>query len=224
MSHVPTILFSEMTPPQGREDRFNRWYNEHHIPLRVAAPGFTSAQRYRDGNERNYLAVYEMSSPDVLQTSEYKEIKGKPSAETKEMLGAVTGFTRYLAKEISSRANGDNDFIDSPVLYPVFFYVPAERQSDFDSWYDQDHIPILMQDSRWLGVRRFEIYDGEPGQYNRLALHYIADRSVLESDARKRARETPWRNRLAEEPWFKGHYLVFDRLGDRFRGSGDANR
>ncbi|MBS0233420.1 MAG: hypothetical protein JSR99_08025 [Proteobacteria bacterium] len=216
------ILFSEMTPPQDVEERFNRWYDEHHIPLRMNAPGFTSAQRYRDGNERNYLAVYEMDTETALQTPRYKEIKSNPSPETREMLGAVSGFTRYLAREISSRDNGNSGFVDSPVLYPVFFDVPPSKLSEFDSWYDEDHVPILLEDKRWLGVRRFEIYDGEPGRYNRLALHYLSDREVLESDARKRARETPWRARLAQEPWFKGHYLIFDRLGDRFRPAAHA--
>ncbi len=220
MSQAPTILFSEMTPPQDLEGRFNHWYDEHHIPLRMSAPGFRSAQRYRIGSERNYLAVYEMTSQDALQTPEYKKIKGEPSADTKEMLGAVSGFTRYLCREISSRQNdkADESFIDAPVLYPVFFNVPDSRQSEFDSWYDDEHVSILMQDERWLGVRRFEIYDGEPNSFNRLALHYLSDRAVLESEARKLARATPWRDRLAQEAWFKGHYLVFDRLGERFQG------
>jgi hypothetical protein len=33
------------------------WYDREHIPLRMAAPGFRSAQRYRDGQTLNYLAV-----------------------------------------------------------------------------------------------------------------------------------------------------------------------
>lgn len=214
----PTILFSEMTPPANIEDRFNAWYDEHHIPIRMATEGFLSAQRYRMGDERNYLAIYEMVDADVLESDAYKAIKTNPSALTKEMLGAVSGFTRYLGTEISQHSNQEN-FIDAPVVYPVFFDVPKDRQADFDAWNEEDHLPILMEDPRWLGVRRFEIFNGEPNSFNRLALHYLSDRAVLESDARKRARATPWRAKLASEPWFKGHYLIFDRLGNRFRGA-----
>jgi hypothetical protein len=215
---APTILFSEMTPPAEMEDRFNAWYDEHHIPIRMETKGFLSAQRYRMGNERNYLAIYEMVDADVLRSDAYKAIKGNPSTLTKEMLGAVSGFTRYLGTQISERANQEN-FIDAPVIYPVFFDVPKDRQAEFDAWNEEDHLPILMEDPRWLGVRRFDIYDGEPNTFTRLALHYLSDRAVLESDARTRARATPWRAKLASEPWFKGHYLVFDRLGNRFRGT-----
>src|SRR5215510_6272478 len=104
----PTILFSEMTPPAEKEDRFNAWYDEHHIPIRMETEGFLSAQRYRMGNERNYLAIYEMVDADVLRSDAYKAIKGNPSDLTKEMLGAVSGFTRYLGTQISERANQEN--------------------------------------------------------------------------------------------------------------------
>jgi hypothetical protein len=67
-------------------------------------------------------------------------------------------------------------------------------------------------------VRRFDVFDGAPAPFNRLALHYLSTRDVLDSDARKRARETPQRARLAAESWFKGRYVVFDKCGSRFRG------
>ena len=104
------------------------------------------------------------------------------------------------------------------MLYAVLFDVPSPRLQAFDGWYDGEHVPMLLEDQRWLGVRRFDIFDGAPASFNRLALHYLSTRDVLDSDARKRARETPRRARLAEEPWFKGRYAVFDRLGSRFGG------
>ena len=57
-----TILFAEMIPDADWEDRFNKWYDTHHMPARMAAPGFISAQRYRDPERLNYLAVYELAS------------------------------------------------------------------------------------------------------------------------------------------------------------------
>ncbi len=215
-----TILFSEMTPPAELEAEFNAWYNEEHIPIRMAAPGFIGSQRYKDGQTRNYLAVYEMTSADALSTPEYDHIKKVPSASTKQMLGAVSGFSRYLGRQMTSRARPgvEKGFVNATVLYPVFFNVPAARLADFDAWNEEDHLPLLMEEEKWLGIRRFEIFDGTPGTYNRLALHYIADRAALDSPARARARATPWRDRLAAESWFKGTYMLFDRIGDRFKG------
>jgi hypothetical protein len=100
----------------------------------------------------------------------------------------------------------------------VFFNVPAERQAEFDDWYDQDHVATLMQAPEWLACRRFALEDAHPNAANRLALHYITDRSGLASEARQRARESEWRARLAEEAWFQGQYNLFDLHGRRFVG------
>lgn len=215
-----SILFSEMTPPAELEPSFNGWYDEEHIPVRMKSPGFLGAQRYRDGHTRNYLAVYELASADALSTPAYENIKRQPSDLTRQMLGAVSGFTRYLGRQLTvrSRSGSDESFIDAPVLYPVFFQVPADRLADFDVWNEEEHLPLLIEEERWLGVRRFEIFDGAPHAYNRLAMHYLADRSALDSSARQRARATNRRAQLASEPWFKGTYLLFDRLGERFKG------
>jgi hypothetical protein len=211
-----TVLFSEMTPPAEMEHDFNSWYDNEHIPLRMGAPGFHSAQRYKADDTRNYLAVYEMESPNALQTPEYAEIKNQPSETTRSMLGAVSGFTRYIGTEIGLVAStSSGEMLGAQTLYAVFFDVPTERQADFDAWYATDHVPLLMEETQWLGVRRFEISDGAPERYNRMALHYLADKSALESDARQKARATPWRAKLAQEPWFKGRYLMFSRLGQR---------
>jgi hypothetical protein len=46
----------------AREDDFNRWYEEEHLPdVRKRFPQITSAHRYRatDGQEPRYLVVYE---------------------------------------------------------------------------------------------------------------------------------------------------------------------
>jgi hypothetical protein len=215
-----SILFSEMTPPPELEDEFNAWYDTEHIPIRMKSPGFLGAQRYRDGDTRNYLAVYELTSPEALSTPTYDRIKKQPSDTTRRMLGAVSGFSRYLGRQLTSRCRAGmaDGFTDAAVLFAVFFQAPTDRIADFDAWYEEDHLPILMEDERWLGVRRFDIFDGTPNPYNRLALLYLSDRSALDSPAGKKARATDWRARLASEPWFKGTYLLFDRLGSRFEG------
>ncbi|MFT8243696.1 hypothetical protein [Roseomonas sp. BN140053] len=218
-----TILFSEMTPPPSREDVFHRWYDEEHIPLRVAVPGFRSAQRYAATEAPGFLAVYEMDTPAVLRSPEYGAVKGQPSALTRDMLGSVSGFTRYIGEEIAVRRRADGPeggpaaALDAPLLYAVWFTVPAERCDDFDAWYEQDHVPLLMSSPDWWMVRRFRIIDGEPGRFNRMALHYLGDEAAMRSPARDAARATPWRARLAAEPWFQGEYSLFRRHGARQR-------
>jgi hypothetical protein len=210
------VLFSEMTPQPEWEADFNDWYNTEHIPVRMRAPGFTGAQRYRANEGPAYLAVYEMETAGALATPEYKTIKGSPSERTRRMLRDVSGFTRYIGEECGRWEKAGSATIDAPVLYAVFFEVPAERADEFDRWYAEDHIPTLMKCADWLMVRRFEIVDGEPGKYTHLALHYLASTDALSAPEREEARASPWRAKLAAESWFKGHYVVFNRLGTRF--------
>jgi hypothetical protein len=216
---MTAVLFSEMTPAPEWEGEFNDWYNTEHIPLRMGAPGFTGAQRYRATEGPAYLAVYEMETAGALKTPEYQVIKGQPSAVTKRMLSDVTGFTRYIGNESGRWEKPESATIDAAVLYAVFFEVPADRADDFDRWYTEDHIPLLMKCDDWLMVRRFDIVDGDPGKYTHLALHYLASTDALQSPEREAARATPWRAKLAVESWFKGHYVVFNRLGARFQAT-----
>ncbi|MDF2997793.1 MAG: hypothetical protein K0R27_3430 [Xanthobacteraceae bacterium] len=216
MGKGKSILFSEMTPGPDFEAEFNSWYDTVHIPERMACPGFVSGQRYRRHEGAGYLAVYEMDDLGAMDTEAYTKVKTQPSEQSAWMLKNVTGFSRYLANETSVRARGNVDSeVDATVLYAVAFNVPAEAAEDFDGWYEQDHVPLLMEEPKWLMVRRLRVADGVPETYTHLALHYLADAEALNSPAREKAHETPWRARISREPWFKGTYMVFDRMGQR---------
>jgi hypothetical protein len=105
------VLFSEMTPAPEWEADFNAWYDEEHIPLRMAVPGFLGAQRYRRG-ALDYLAVYDMTDPAVLDSGAYKDVKDHPSEKTAWMLKSVANFTRYIGWPIATRAQqGCDDFV-----------------------------------------------------------------------------------------------------------------
>jgi hypothetical protein len=215
------ILYSNMTPPPALEEEFNRWYDEEHIPLRMGVPGFRSAQRYKERGTSNYLVVYELDSPGVLDTAAYRAVKNHPSERTRQMLAAVSGFTRYLGESIFERRREDaGALVDAPVMFSVWFNPPPERVEEFDAWYNQEHIPLLLEHRDWLGSRRFRITGGEPDPWSRLVLHYLADARALESDVFQRARTTPWRGRLSQEPWFTPRYGMFERLGPRQQGIG----
>src|ERR1041385_2939974 len=197
-----SVLFSEMTPDGSYEAEFNDWYDREHIPLRMGVPGFRSAQRYLIPDTRHYLAVYEMESAAVLQSLPYREVKNNPSERTRWMLRTVQGFTRYIGDQIglhTGEISSSTEPIDAAYLYAVFFAVPAQRQPEFNDWYERDHVPALLECKDWLMVRRLRIVEGEPGNWTHLALHYLANSSALSSPERERARASPWRARLAPE-------------------------
>ena len=211
-----SILFSEMRPDPSWEERFNAWYHEDHIPVRMVLDGFEGAQRYRSKSDANYLVVYDMTSMDALKTQGYEKLKADPSHETKWMLANVSNFTRYLGTELGRHGDVEGA-IEAPLVFTAMFNVPEDETADFDAWMTEDHLPILMENEDWMAVRRFALTVAEPTPFNRLAIHYLANDAVLSSPERERARATPWRNRLTEKPWFKaGQYKGFDRYDERY--------
>ena len=69
------FLLVLMQPPPTLEEEFNAWYDTEHLPERLAVPGFETALRYVciDGAPR-YLAMYDMTRPDVLDSPAYLKV------------------------------------------------------------------------------------------------------------------------------------------------------
>jgi hypothetical protein len=58
------ILYVESRPVSPeREDEYNRWYNETHLPEVVALPGFVAARRFNpEDADGPYVAIYEVDT------------------------------------------------------------------------------------------------------------------------------------------------------------------
>lgn len=60
-----------------KENEFNDWYNNVHIPGIVNCPGFISGRRYRSvRGEPRYMALYEIESVEALKSPQFKEESG----------------------------------------------------------------------------------------------------------------------------------------------------
>jgi hypothetical protein len=72
---MPKFKMIALTRPvAGREDDYNHWYQNVHLPEVCALPGIQGAQRYKqaaalqNGDERNYLAIYDIETDDIGAT------------------------------------------------------------------------------------------------------------------------------------------------------------
>ncbi len=69
MEHrIAFIVANEPSP--DREEEYNQWYNEKHVPMMFGFKGMKNAARYRltngsDGSSR-YIAIYEFDSKEDL--------------------------------------------------------------------------------------------------------------------------------------------------------------
>jgi hypothetical protein len=90
--------------PANEED-FNRWYEEEHLAERMSVPGFLHARRFvaLEGGPK-YLALYDLESPQVLQSPPYLHLTGAgKSAWTKRMEGQFRNFRRNVYVGLSER-------------------------------------------------------------------------------------------------------------------------
>jgi len=85
-------------------------------------------------------------------------------------------------------------------LLCVGLWVPADQRGEFLAWYEQEHLPILLQCPTWDGCRFVEAPHAKGCQF--FALHQLSDRAALDSAERARSRATPWFQRLKRFEWF----------------------
>lgn len=90
----------------AHEEEFNRWYTEEHLPERLACPGFLSARRFvAVEGEPKYLALYDLESPEVLQSEAYQKIYG-PSGWTQRISKHFVRSIRNVYVEIAPKDGG----------------------------------------------------------------------------------------------------------------------
>lgn len=218
---TPGMLFSQMTPEAQERQRFEIWYDSDHIPNRLRLDGFRGAYRYwqdegsADGGAPHHLAIYDLESLEALRTPEYQQLKADPGPETEYFLGRVEGFTRFTteleADYGDTTARGD-------WLSVVAFAVPEEDQAALARWYDEEHVPRLLQAADWLRVHRYRVVSGDGGPWTHLALHELASKEVMDSPERAHARTGPMRDALADRSWFaqSGRWL-YRRVSEHSR-------
>jgi hypothetical protein len=105
------FLLVLMQPPPTLEEEFNAWYDTEHIAERLAVPGFETALRYVciDGAPR-YLAMYDLASPDVLNSPAYVKVGyDNASPWTKRVTSRVRiyrsfGVQVYPGTQLTGRA------------------------------------------------------------------------------------------------------------------------
>ena len=79
-----TVLVVTMEVDEADDAEFNKWYNEQHLPERMAIPGYVSARRFKLEGENNnnalkYLCIWEMEDGSPLQGEMYKDQNAHPT-------------------------------------------------------------------------------------------------------------------------------------------------
>ncbi|GFG52667.1 hypothetical protein CQY20_01445 [Mycolicibacterium agri] len=95
------LLFVMIDIEPEFEDEFNRWYEEEHLPERLACDGFLNGRRFQalEGGPK-YLATYELENPEVLDGPAYQRLL-PPTEWTRKISAHFTDHLRNVYREIT---------------------------------------------------------------------------------------------------------------------------
>jgi hypothetical protein len=116
------VVMSDIRPEL--EPDFVRWYDQEHLPQRLAVPGFVRAARYEAGPAvysaslaipevppPRHLAVYEMDRPEVLESEPYRHLIANPSDWTRRIRSTFDLRLRHAYVE-RFRLSADDPRVD----------------------------------------------------------------------------------------------------------------
>ena len=191
------LFYVYTEPGTVDEAEFHDWYDNEHGPARLTVPGFRGVLRYRalDEQKPTWLALYELDSPEVIDSPGYKALAGQASDRDKAVLAALGTLERRVFEQISE--DGSPVGRPAPVILAVSLSVPAESEADLAAWYTEEHIPMLLEVPGWRRIRRYRLVRGLDGPGpDFLSLHELAGPEVLEEPGYRAAISTPWRDRV----------------------------
>lgn len=153
-------------PPEVEEE-FNRWYDEEHIPERLAIPGVLNAARYvaqRGGPK--YLACYELDESEAWHSDSWQYWLKNPTEWSKRMSPGVIGknYIRNLYRLIYPDPVPEEiaQAGMAPLLLVGRMSVPAELDESFNHAYNMERLPMCASIPGYIRGRRFQAEMGEP--------------------------------------------------------------
>ncbi len=93
---------------------FYAWHLHEHMPERVGIPGFVRGRRYRaadEGTQPEFFTLYETSSFQVLQGSDYLSRLNEPTDWTRATTAHFQTTTRSLTRVVASHGVGSGGAI-----------------------------------------------------------------------------------------------------------------
>lgn len=212
----PGLLFaaSRVKNPKTSDEKYNRFYNDEHLPDVLTRKAITLALRYKNANQeskRPYLALYplddlsSLGSPEMVNLGEETKISrtldGEDINDHMEFdarpYQKIQTFEGYGHAEKSGKERGQT--------IVCVAMEPAEGEdANFEDWYRKQHLDMLAMCRGYRRTTRYKRIDGVSPRF--LALHeYACTPSELPADQVKQVASTEWSKKIV------GEAKVFDR-------------
>ena len=159
------LLMVWVDVPADREDEFNHWYNEEHLPELLAVPGVLSAARYEAvSSGPKHLACYELESSAVVDSDAFKN---RPATEWAQRVGPRAIATTLI--------NNVYEMVYPASLTPVIAQggmaealqigrmgISPENEEEWNRWYSGIYVPNYEKVPGCIRGRRWRATRGEP--------------------------------------------------------------
>jgi hypothetical protein len=163
--HLMCVMTS---PAPGKEQEFQRWYDEQHVPDVMRVPGFVTGQRFRLSAvqhkappfPRAYLAIYNLDTEDLAALN--AEIVRRVGTADMPMTDAVApGIVRFFLDPVTPRLVTDSARVNATpqnrhVMCVMTSPAPGKEQ-EFTRWYDEQHVPDVMRVPGVVSGQRFRL-------------------------------------------------------------------
>jgi hypothetical protein len=142
-----------MDVAHDHEKLFNDIYDNEHVPALRAVPGVVKATRHRNASatDPRYIAAYEIESPAVLQSPEWKV-----AAESGRWPADVRPHTmnRHIGTYEWVGSNAALTY-RTPYIFWVLMDVERHKEDLFNELYDSEHVPLLLKLPGCVNVARY---------------------------------------------------------------------
>ncbi|CDO77511.1 hypothetical protein BN946_scf184912.g10 [Trametes cinnabarina] len=212
------FVFGEAGPKLS-DAEFNDWYDDEHVPLRMAIPAFRTTARWEaiDGKRPRYLATYDLESCAVLDEAPYATLAETRSEREKDVLRRIQLLDRRTYDVLGPEfppAPGYDEREPGPYLVTMQIEIKPELEEELNRWYAEEHIALLAKVPGWRRSRRFVLREAGPAKGTDagmvvarppkyLAVHEWDSPASFETAEFKHATSTPWRMKMFEsaETW-----------------------
>ncbi|KAG6809379.1 hypothetical protein H0H92_000480 [Tricholoma furcatifolium] len=189
------------------------WYDNEHIALRLSVPGILSTARFKavDSQKPSWLALYDITSPEVSHTPEYKSLASKGSPREKQIMANLATVNRRVYEHLVSYIRPDTDLTTLPAQYVFVVHmrvVSGDAEEEFNRWYNEEHMVLLSKVPGWVCGKRYKLLESvsrgvklEPEEGERpytdyLAIHELESQGFMGLPEFNDAIKTPWRERV----------------------------
>jgi hypothetical protein len=156
------------SPADGREQDFQRWYDEQHVPDVMRVPGFVTGQRLvlsatqhkAPPFSQRYLAIYDLDTDDLAGlNSEIVRRVGTPEMPMSDAIAPPV--VRFFLDPVTPRWVTDAARIKVPPrnrhMMCVMTLPAPGKEKEFERWYDEQHVPDVMRVAGVVSGQRFRL-------------------------------------------------------------------